>query len=209
MAIEAQGTKFEIESGSGVAKNISAISLGAISEITSSGHGLSVGDVVTFASVGGATGFNGLSAMVIGSETNTFFVPIDSSEFETYTEGGTATPATYTEVGEVVDFDGPGATANTIDVTHLGSDFREKLMGLRDWGELTLTCNLDIDDTGQQAVEAACDARSQIGFRITYSSDDVQTFDGYVLGTSISGGVDDKVNYTITIAITGDVSTNP
>ena len=206
-AIETQGTTLEVSSGSGVAKNISAISLGAITEITSNSHGLSVGDYGTFASIVGTTGLNGLSAMVIAVETNSFFVAIDSSAMTAYDSAGTFTPATYTEVGEIIDFDGPGGSGSVIDATHLGSSAREKIMGIPDEGQFTFGLNRVFSDAGQQVLAAARMARTEKDFRVTYMDGTVQTFAGYVLQFSSSGGVDDKINGSVTIEITGEVST--
>lgn len=207
-AFASQGITLKIESGSGVAKNITAISLGAITEITSNSHGLAVGDVVTFASIGGTTDLNGQSAMVIAKETNTFFVAIDSSGYSAYTSGGTATPATYTTIGEVVDFSGPGGQAAVIDVTNLASTRKEKLMGLPDEGQFTFNLHLDPADTGQLAAKASRDAQTELGYQLTLTDTGatVLTWDAYCLAFNIAGGVDKQVTASITLEITGEVS---
>jgi hypothetical protein len=206
-AIETQGTTLEISSGSGGAKNISGITLGAITKIASTSHGLSVGDVVAIASIVGTTGLNGLTKMIMAVETNAFYIDVDSSAMDAWVSGGTATPVAYTQVGEVADFDGPGGSASVIDATHLGSTAREKIMGIPDEGQFTFSLNRVFSDTGQAAVLAARAARAKKSFRVTYMDDTVQTFDGYVLQFSTSGGVDDKLNGSVTIEITGAVST--
>lgn len=207
-AFASQGITLQIASGSGVAKNITAVSLGAITEITSTSHGLSVGDVVTFASIGGTTGLNGLTTMVIAVETNTFFVAIDSSAMSAYTSGGTATPATYTAIGEVVDFSGPGGQAAVIDVTHLGSTRKEKLMGLPDEGQFTFNLNLDPADSGQLAAKASRNAQTELGYKLslTDTGTTVLTWNAYCLAFNIAGGVDKQVTAFITLEITGGVA---
>lgn len=207
-AFSSQLTTLEIESGSGVAKNITAISLGAITELTSNSHGMAVGDVVTFASIGGTTGLNGLSATIIGVETNTFFVGIDSSAMGAYTSGGTATPATYTTIGEVIDFTGPGGQATVIDVSKLSSTRKEKLMGLPDEGQFTFNLNLDPADTGQLAAKASRNAQTLKGYRLSMqdAGTTVLTWDAYCLAFNITGGVDKQVSASITLEITGEVT---
>lgn|SRR5574337_888301 len=205
-AIETQGTTLEISSGSGGAKTITGVTLGVITEITSAAHGLSKGDVVTFASIGGTTQLNGQTAMIIAVETNSIFVDIDSSAYGAYTSGGTATPVAWTDVGEIVNFNGPSGSANVIDATHLGSTAKEKLMGLPDEGQFTFEVNWIPSDTGQQALRTARANRTKKSFRVTYTDASVQTFDGFVLSFSSSGGVDDKVSGSITVEITGPVS---
>lgn len=206
-AIETQGTTLEISTGTGGAKTISGVTLGAITKITSTAHGLSVGDVVAIASIVGTTGLNGLTEMIVAVETNAFYIDVDSSAMDAYGSAGTATPVAYTEVGEVADFDGPGGAASVIDATHLGSSAREKIMGIPDEGQFTFSLNRVFSDTGQAAVLAARAARAKKTFRVTYMDATVQTFEGYVLQFSTSGGVDDKLNGSVTIEITGAVST--
>ena len=208
MAIESQETTIEIATGTGGAKTITGITLGAITEVTSTAHALVVGDVVTFASIVGTTELNGQTAMIIAKETNSFFVKIDSSAYTAYISGGTATPVTYTFVGEIVDFDGPGGSASVISTTHLKSAAHEKLIGLMDEGQFSFSLNNVFSDTGQQACRTARSTRAQKGFRVIYSDATAQTFNGYVLQFSTSGAVDDKVNGSITVEITGVVTTS-
>lgn len=206
-AIESQGTTLEIATGTGSAATISGITLGAITEITATAHGLSVGDVVTFAAISGTTQLNGVSAMIIAKETNSFFIDVDSSGYSAYTSGGSATPNTYTFVSEITDFDGPGnGSASVIDVSHLSSTRKEKRMGLPDEGQCSISFNFIPGDTGQEAIKTSRAARSLKGYRITLSDDSVATFDAYCLSIAPSGSVDGKVTGKMTLEITGEVS---
>ena len=206
-AIAAQGTVLKVGTGSGGAKTITGITLGAITEIISAAHGLAVGDVVALASIVGTTQLNGLTPMIIAVETNSIFVNIDSSGFTAYTSGGTATPVAWTAVGEIADFDGPGGSASIIDVSHLSSTRKEKLMGLPDSGQFTFSLNRVFSNTGQQALETAWANRTLKDFQVTYPDTTVQSFSGYVLSFSSSGAVDDKISGSVTIEITGEVTT--
>jgi hypothetical protein len=115
-------------------------------------------------------------------------------------------------VGEVTDFSGPGGQANIIDVTHLNSTAKEKLVGLRDEGQLSMTLNLSFSDAGQIALRADRASRSKRKAVIKFNdntTDAAKTkaiFDGYVLGFSVSGAVDDKVGANCVIEITGAVT---
>lgn len=206
-ATAAQGTVLKIGTGSGGAKTITGVTLGAITEIISTAHGLAVGDVITLASIGGTTQLNGLSPMIIAVEANSIFVNIDSSAFSAYTSGGTATPVTWTSVGEIADFDGPGGSASIIDVSHLSSTRKEKLIGLPDSGQFTFSLNRVFSDTGQQALATAWGNRQLKNFQVTYPDTTVQTFSGYVMSFPSSGAVDDKIGGSVTIEITGEVTT--
>src|SRR3990172_520941 len=111
-AIKAQGTTFEIETGTGAGKTITGVTLGAITEVLSTAHALSKGDVVTFSAVGGTTELNGVTAMIIATETGSMFFDIDSSGYGAWTSGGTATPVTYTQILGVKSFSKSGGGAS-------------------------------------------------------------------------------------------------
>lgn len=206
MAIESQGTKFEIGTGDGSSKNISGLTLGPVTLVKSAGHGLKVGDVVQFANIGGTTELNGVKATVLAVSIDTIYVPVDSSAFTTYTSGGMATALEFTNIGEVVSWDGPNGSANTINATHLLSTKKEKLMGLPDEGQFSLSLNCVNSDAGQKACRASRDARARRDFRVSYKDGTVQTFNGFVSSFATSGAVDGKVDASMTIEIDGEVT---
>lgn len=117
------------------------------------------------------------------------------------------TPGTYTEIAEIRSFTGPGGTAAIIDATTLGSEGKEKVMGLADEGTLSVELNFVPGDTGQQAMIA--DRRGQLkkSYRITFSdaNNATATFSAYVTGFTIGGGVDALTTATATLEITDAV----
>jgi hypothetical protein len=212
-AIETQGTTLHIDGGDDTPIPLDtapAVEKGSMARVTSAAaHGLSVGDVGTFSGLGGMTEINGLTGVVIAVESTTvFWVNIDTTDFTTHAgDVGAFTPLEWVGVGEVIDFDGPGGSASVIDATHLTSTAREKLMGIPDEGQFTFSLNRVFSDTGQIAVFTARANRLKKSWKVTYTDTTVQEFEGYVLQFSTSGGVDDKVNGSVTIEITGAVST--
>lgn len=115
-------------------------------------------------------------------------------------------------VGEVTDFSGPGGQASVIDVTNLGSTAKEKLVGLRDEGQVSMTLNLSFSDAGQTALRADRASRTKRKCVIKFNdsaTDAARTkaiFDGYCMGFSITGAVDNKVSANAVIEITGAVT---
>ena len=210
MAIESQGTKLEISGSAEAAATVTAITLGYPTILTSAAHGLVDGDVVTAGDFAGADAgdINGESFVVMFATDDTVAIDLDSTSLtiDDNTDTATLTPLAWVEIGEVVDFDGPGGSANMYETTHLRSTAKEKMVGLMDEGQLTLSVNWEPTDTGQQAARTARTNRTEKSFRITYSDDSTATFSGYVMGMSSSGGVDNKVNGSITIEITGIVT---
>jgi hypothetical protein len=211
MAIESQGTTLEIETGTGGAVTITDISVGYPTIWTAVAHGLTAGDVVALADFAGADAatLNGESAVVQFVTTDTFAVGIDTTgdTITDNTDAATATPASYTAIGQVIDFDGPGGSASVIDTTHLTSTAKEKLIGLADEGQFTFSLNAAFDNTGQSAFRTSRTARTRKHYKVTYSDATVQSFYGYAMAFSTSGGVDDKVNASATIEIDGAVTT--
>ena len=117
-------------------------------------------------------------------------------------------PLTYTEVSEINSFSGFDGSAQEIDVTHLKSTGKEWLMGLQDFGQITLDCNHLPADAGQVLMRAAKASRAIQDFKLTFTdaSTTEATFQGYVLSNTISAGVDDKISGSFTIRISGDVT---
>ena len=115
-------------------------------------------------------------------------------------------------IGEVTDFSGPGGQASIIDVTHLLSTAKEKLVGLRDEGQVSMTLNLSFSDAGQIALRADRASRSRRKCVIKFNdsaTDAARTkaiFDGYCMGFSVTGAVDNKVSANAVIEITGAVT---
>ncbi len=120
-----------------------------------------------------------------------------------------ASTSTSHAVAEVVGFNGPSGGANVIDVSHLGSTAKEKLLGLRDEGQVTLDVNFRPGTTSQDYMRT-CRAQRlmrkaviQLNDNTTEAARTKIIFDAYVGGFSVSGAVDQVVKGSITLEITG------
>ena len=111
-------------------------------------------------------------------------------------------------IGEVTDFTGPGGAAAVIDVTHLLSTAKEKLPGLRDEGQLSMSLSFAATNTAQKAMINDRAARNRRCWQIHFSdtATSVCFGKGYVLQFSVSGAVDQKVSANAVIEIDGAVS---
>ncbi len=205
-AINAQGTVFQISTGTGGAKTITAAALGYPTILTSTSHGFSAGDVITISGATGLTTLNG-SWTVLYKTTSTLAVGLDSTGGSAM--GGTvsATPTTYTAVSNVKSFNGFAGTATEIDVTNLSSLAKEYRLGLQDFGSITLEMNPDFSDAGQNALRAAqADPQLSPNFKLLFPNGKTASFAGYVKATPISGGVDAVVDGSVEIRISGLVT---
>ena len=120
-----------------------------------------------------------------------------------------ASTSTSHAVAEVVGFNGPTGSANVIDVSHLGSTAKEKLIGLRDEGQVSFDVNFRPGTTGQDYLRTCGANRSmkkaviQLNDNTTEVAKTKIIFDAYVSGFSITGAVDQVVKGSITLEITG------
>jgi hypothetical protein len=207
-ALKAQGTTLHIGSGTSGAKTVTAITKAFKAEVSSTAHGLVKGDRVTFASVGGMTEINTLTATVMDAGTNTFVVDIDSRLFTTYTSGGTATPVTWAKVGECKDVSAGGASVNEIDVTDLDSTGKEFFPGLQDSGDVTVEINYLPTDAGQGAARTAFEGSQIKSYKITTPQGTTYTFNALVKNfpTIPKASVDGVQSGSITLKISGSVT---
>jgi hypothetical protein len=195
-AVKSQGTTLHIAGTAGGAKNISAISVGNPTIITSNAHGLANGDVVAIASITGTVGtdatngLNGKSFTVEHKTTNTFAVNVDSTGLA-YTSGGTATPSSWIKVGDVTDIKGGQDSVSDIVRTDLDSSNVEKDPGLDEFAPVTIEVHCVDSDTGLAAIEAAYTAKSTKSFKITHPSGStpVRTFSAWVKSVPHIGNI--------------------
>ena len=116
--------------------------------------------------------------------------------------------AAFETIPNVVSFQGPGGQATVIDVTNLTSTSKEKRVGLRDEGQLSLTLHYDPANTVHQGLIADRAARTRQQFQITFSdaTPTIWTFYGYVTQFNVQGGVDAVVQASVTIEIDGEIT---
>jgi hypothetical protein len=137
---------------------------------------------------------------------------LNSQGVEFYWSNTTAySTASTCLVGEVTDFSGPGGQAAVIDVTHLGSTAREKRIGIRDEGQMTLGVNFVPADVAQAVLRSDRATRTMkkcvIKFNDTTAADcNKAVFEAYCSGFSISGGVDQKVAGQVVLEVANAVT---
>ena len=204
-ALSAQGSVLSLGTGTGTAKNITGVTLGNPTIITATGHGFSVGDVVTIAGVGGTTTVNG-TWVVTNKTANTFAINLDTTGGTTYTSGGTATPVSWTPVANVRTFSGFDGSANIIDVTNLSSQSEEIRPGIPRFGGMSFEIDWDHGDPGHLAILARQLSQAQTAFKLVLPDTRTATWNGYVMKVPSQGGVDQVVRGTVDVRITGPVS---
>ncbi len=116
-------------------------------------------------------------------------------------------------IGEVVSFNGPGLTAAVIDVTNLQSTAKEKLVGIYDAGQVSLSILFDEQASGIKLHDALIRdmrAGTRRQFDIIFKGNSTRNtgavyFGGYVSAFGITGSVDNAIKADITIALASGV----
>lgn len=116
-------------------------------------------------------------------------------------------------IGEVVSFNGPGLSAAVIDVTTLQSTAKEKLIGIYDAGQVSLSVLFQEQASFTYLHDALIrdmQAKTHRQFDIIFKGDSTQNtqavyFGGYVSGFNITGSVDNAIKADITIALASGV----
>lgn len=101
-----------------------------------------------------------------------------------YTASSTTVASTHV-IGNVLSIEGPDAERETVDVTLLSSTvpWRSFKVGDGDPGTVTVQVAYDNNEPTHTAINDALRQSSLQAFNITYnSSNDVDTFQGYVVG---------------------------
>jgi hypothetical protein len=202
-AVSKYRTAVKIATAAGSAKTLTAITKAASAVCTSSAHGLTVGQVVVFASVAGMTEINGNVGLVTAQDTNTFTVNIDSTDYTTYTSGGTATPQTMTLIENVLDFQRQGDEADRIDATNLQSVKKEYIVGLQGEGSVTIPVDVDATGSGQAAARGYVGNDTAVALSVTRADSKTATF--AVKFTNFSENFADKHGGSFSATVTGPV----
>ncbi|MBW0450844.1 phage tail tube protein [Paraburkholderia phenoliruptrix] len=141
-----------------------------------------------------------MPSTAISAQGSKFFI-------DTAAEG--AAQPTWTQVKNLKSFSGFDGSATEIDVTDLDSTAKEKRLGLMDNGSFSIDVNVNIADPGQAALKAAQKASSLESFKLQYPDGSADTFDASVKSFPIAGGTDAVLTATVSLTISGAVTTVP
>jgi hypothetical protein len=116
-----------------------------------------------------------------------------------------ATPGTYTAVGDVREFDAHTITVDTVDVTNFGhtDGFRRFIAALADAGEVSFTISYDPALTVYTALQTIATARALKNWKFTYLGG-ANTIVSAIL-TSLGRAVplDDSMTVEVTLKVSG------
>lgn len=119
--------------------------------------------------------------------------------------GDAASPIVFTTIPQVVSIDGPTATTEEIDVTHLGSTAKEFVAALPDYGSLNLEVEWDERDTVHSGIRTDFAAGTVRPFQLidTGSPQTTYSVNGYFKSLPLTFNANDVVRSNIEIRLTG------
>ena len=122
-----------------------------------------------------------------------------------YSSSTSASTTVHAHVGEVVDFTAITGAAAIIDVTHLQSTAKEKMIGLCDMGQVTVNVNCIATQTGQVMCWDAMKSRAKRKLSIFLNDTGITQIDcdAYCMSMPITASVDGKITRSITFELSG------
>lgn len=118
------------------------------------------------------------------------------------------------EIGQVAGWNGPNITGNIIDITHLRSTAKEKMVGLQDPGDLSISVFFQATSELHKPLADDLQNRTLRRWDIKFTDQGSTAgdqpsavyFPGYLNGYTITGAVDDVLKGDISISITKGIN---
>jgi hypothetical protein len=204
-AIKSQGALLSVSTAEAASDTITGITSANPAVVSSTSHGMANGTIVRISGVVGMTQVNDRAFVVANQSANAFDLKgIDATGYTTYSSGGLAYAQTMTSVGQVSSVSGFDGQADEIDVTHLQSTAKEFLIGLQDFGNVTLELLLGSGDTGQARLRAL-KASAAIGqFSITLSNGEIAAFRALVRSFTFTNPSNEAARGSVQLRVTGE-----
>jgi predicted secreted protein len=109
-------------------------------------------------------------------------------------------------VAELTSISGLELSADTIEVTNLGDEWRTFLQGMKDGGEVSIEGFFNPGDVGQDTLYSTFNSGAIESFEIEFPSGigAKWSFDGIVTAFSTSADMEEAVSFEATIKVTGE-----
>ncbi|MGE4321926.1 MAG: phage tail tube protein [Sphingobium sp.] len=119
--------------------------------------------------------------------------------------------STYQTLAEVVEFEPPETTIDSVEFTHMSSPdrWREYKPGLKDAGETTLTYNLIPGEADDDMVTDAIEAGGLSEWRIEYPNGATLDIKGFFTSHSRATPLEDRMTGAATFKISGKPALTP
>lgn len=116
--------------------------------------------------------------------------------------------STAVSVSQVNSVNGFSGSANMIDITNLASSMIERIPGLPDLGNVTISFTYDSSDAGQTALRTdwLAQTKRRLGVKIPTNTSAVWHSDAYVSGYSLTHDTNEVIRGNVTFSLTGGLT---
>lgn len=174
----------QIQTALAAAKTITGISKVSEAVVTAT-HDYSAGDYVLIQSVGGMTQINDMVVRIKSVSTTVSFVceGLDSTNFTTYTSGGTAKKITFGgSFDNITNLSLPDSSPDELDITSIHDDERQIAFGHASAQKGTMSCIANPLSTAVGEVQTADAAQERRAFLLTLANGYKALFNAYCSG---------------------------
>lgn len=128
--------------------------------------------------------------------------------------GDAGSPEIFTSIANIANSTGPNESMTMLDGTHLASgEFMEKIAGMKDGGQVTLTCHFDPTNATHDAatgLKKKFDDKTLTNFRINllaiWATNNLISFSAYVNLGAISLAPNEIITRDVTLEVSGAVT---
>jgi len=172
-----------VQGGLGSALPVTALTKASPGVATSSGHGLSNGDIVKFSIDAGMVELDGQAVRVANVNTNTFSLEgLDTTAYSSFTSGNAYEVSSWHTLAGAQNLSMPNPAPNKIDVTTLIDKTKQYLYGLSDAPDGTIGGLYDPSNAGVAAIKVATKANTNLVFRVAWAGGQYTIFNAAVSG---------------------------
>ncbi len=187
-AIVGSNVKVEIQASTTVDSpvvTITSITKANPGVATASGHGLTNGDVVKFAVIGGMVQLDGQAVRVSAVSTNNFTLEgLDTTTYDTWTVGSVDHVSAFTTFAASQSLTMPNPAPLKLDTTTLIDKVKKYVYGMPDAPDGSITGLFNPGGAAEALIIAATNANASLVFRITFASGQKRIFNAFVSGGS-------------------------
>lgn len=204
MAIKGQGAILSVATAVLAAAATITAATNANPVVCTATNTFTAGEVVSITGVVGMTDINNRAFVVTAPSGAAFSLKgVDGTAFGVYASGGSAQGWTMTALSQPTELSGFDGQSSEIDVTHLQSIAKEILLGLQDFGNVTLKLWLLSGDAGQAYLRTIKASQAITPFSLKLSDGTVSAFMAGVKQFSFDGvKPDGAVGISCTLRVT-------
>lgn len=186
MAAKGQGGQLNVSTAAAAGTTITAITAASPVVVTAT-NTYANGDIIVLTGIVGPTNLNNRAFVASATSGAAFTLKGENGAANlAWVSGGQGSKQTMTPVGAINSITGFDGKAAEIDVTHLQSGAKEFLMGLQDFGNVTLGM-LQISDAGQIQMRLSKKLQQVTAFSLSLADGTVAAFMAIVVQYAFDG----------------------